>query len=292
MRYRTVDLNAALGDRFGAFKLLGKGGEGAVFSAWDRVRKHDVALKLTRDTRDPGLHERFEREYHILATTRSPLLVSVYGHGQTVIRLEDGSEHDHLWYAMEKCHSSVRQSFQHLDLARRLSIVLQMLDGLALLHVKNIAHRDIKPENLFLTNAGGKPQVKIGDFGIATVTRVAPNASGGTIFGSPAYLAPERWQGDQDADWRPADQYAAGITLFEILSGGTMPLDFSSGEHRGHERSAIRPLLIPERRGRKVPEVDKVIAQMLSKRPERRFPDLAACKRELGAALAMEGLGS
>jgi serine/threonine-protein kinase len=291
MRYRAPDLHAALGERFGAFKLLGKGGEGAVFSVWDRVQKQDVALKLTRDTKGPGVAQRFEREYQILATTRSPRLVRVYRHGRATIALEDGSSQAHFWYTMEKCDSSVRQSYKQMSLRHRLDIVLQMIDGLALLHAKNIAHRDIKPENLFLTNAAGRPQVKIGDFGIATVTRVAPNSVGGMIYGSPVYLAPERWRGDQDADWRPADQYAAGITLFEILSGGTLPLDFSGGELRGHERSAVRPLLIPELRGKRVGEVDKVIAQMLSKPPSWRFQDLAECKRELLAALAMEGLG-
>jgi serine/threonine-protein kinase len=293
MRYRISDLDAALGERFGAFKLLGKGGEGAVFSVWDRVQKQDVALKLTRDTRESGLTERFEREYQILATTRSPRLVTVYRHGQATITMGDGSSQNHFWYTMEKCDSSVRQSFKQHGLRYRLEIALQMIDGLALLHAKNIAHRDIKPENLFLTGAGGKPQVKIGDFGLATVTRVAPNSTGGgTVYGSPAYLAPERWQPNQDADWRPADQYAAGITLFEILSGGTFPLDFSGGELRGHERSAVRPLHIPELRGKRVVEVDKVVEQMLSKQPAWRFRELAECKRELLAALAMEGLGA
>ncbi|MEZ4300196.1 MAG: serine/threonine-protein kinase [Polyangiaceae bacterium] len=280
-----------MGDRFGAFKLLGRGGEGAVLSAWDRVRKHDVALKLARDTGEAGLWERFEREYQILATTRSPLLVTVYSHGKVTLRPAGGEPDDHFWYTMEKCACSLRQSLRTLDLSARLSVALQMLDALSLLHVKDIAHRDIKPENLFLASAGrSSPQVKIGDFGIATLTRVAPNSTGGTVYGSPVYVAPERWREDSDGDWRPADQYAAGIVLFEILSSGALPLDFSGGERRGHERSGVRPLPIPERRGRRTPEVDKVIGQMLAKRPDSRFRDLAECKRELLAALAMDGV--
>lgn len=292
MKYRTADLDTALGERFGSFKILGSGGEGAVFSVYDRVQKLDMALKLTRDTGEPGMMERFDREYQILATTRSPRLVTVYRHGRAVVRTDDGVAHNHFWYTMEKCDSSVRKSYAQLDLSSRLQIVMQMLDGLSLLHAKNIAHRDIKPENLFLTIAGRGAQVKIGDFGIATTTRFAPNTAGGYIHGSPAYLAPERWHDAGDADWRPADQYAAGVTLFELLSNGTMPLDFSSGHRRGHERSAVRPLVIPELRARKVPEVDKVVAQMLHKTPGWRFQDLAECKRELGAALALDGIDS
>jgi serine/threonine protein kinase len=289
MEYRIPDLEAALGHRFAVFKLLGQGGEGAVYAVWDRWQKRDVALKLARDTRDPGLADRFEREYQILATTRSPRLVTVYRRGQDVIRLPDGSRQNHFWYSMEKCCSSVADALARLDLRRRLALVMDMLDGLSLLHTKNIAHRDIKPENLFLCAGAGRPEVKIGDFGIATVTRVAPNAVGGTVHGSPAYLAPERWQGDQSADWRPADQYAAGVTSFQILSRGAMPLDFSNGHRRAHELGEVLPLRVPELRGRRVPEVDKVLAAMLRKRPEQRMPDVAGCKRELGAALAMEG---
>ncbi len=290
MKYRTADLDAALGERFGSFKLLGSGGEGAVYAVWDRVQKQDLALKLTRDTGEPGLQERFDREYQILATTRSPRLVVVYRYGSAMIRAEDGLVYKHFWYTMEKCDSSVRRSFGQMDLAKRLEIVMQMLDGLALLHAKNIAHRDIKPENLFLTLVNRMVQMKIGDFGIATTTRFAPNSETGWIRGSPNYLAPERWLNSGDADWRPADQYAAGVTMFEILSNGEMPLDFAGGVRVGHERSGIRPLLIPERRGRKVPGVDQVLAQMLSKKPGWRHADMAECKRELETALLMDGV--
>ena len=63
MNYRTADLAAALGERFTSFKLLGQGGEGAVFAVYDRSRKEDIALKLTLDTGEPGLAERFEQVF-------------------------------------------------------------------------------------------------------------------------------------------------------------------------------------------------------------------------------------
>jgi len=290
MTYRASDLAAALGSRFVGFQKLGQGGEGAVFAVYDRVRKEDLALKLTRDTGEPGLSERFEREYQILAVTRSDRLVRVHNHGHAVIRVEDGNIWPHFWFSMEKCDSSVRKSFRQMILRDRLTLVLQMLDGLALLHAKNIAHRDIKPDNLFLMTATRGISVKIGDFGIATTTRFAPNLEDGMIHGSPRYLAPERWTNSGGADWRPADQYAAGITMYEILSNGDLPLDFSGGELRGHQRSGVRPLMIPERRGRPVTRVDQVIAQMLAKKPDWRHTDVAECKRELETALLMDGV--
>lgn len=290
MIYRAADLAVALGDRFAGFKTLGQGGEGAVFAVYDRSRKEDIALKLTFDTGEAGLAERFEREYQILAVTRSDRLVRVFNHGRASVRMEDGNLYPHFWFSMEKCDSSVRKSFKQMVLQDRLTLVLQMLDGLALLHAKNIAHRDIKPDNLFLASVPRGVSMKIGDFGIATTTRFAPNSETGWIRGSPNYLAPERWLNSGDADWRPADQYAAGVTMFEILSNGEMPLDFAGGVRVGHERSGIRPLLIPERRGRKVPGVDQVLAQMLSKKPGWRHADIAECKRELETALLMDGV--
>jgi eukaryotic-like serine/threonine-protein kinase len=286
-----TDLDAALGERFASFKLLGKGGDGAVFAAWDRVRKADLALKVMRDLGAPGLPERFEREYQILAATRDDHLVAVHDHGQVTIGCEDGRR-NHFWYTMERCDSSVRTSFQRMPLPVRLAVALQLLDGLSLLHVKMIAHRDIKPDNLFLVSTRSGPRVKIGDFGIATVARLAPNAAFGHLSGSPPYLAPERWSDDEDADWRPSDQYAAGVTLYEILSGGVLPLDFSGGYRRGHQRSGIRPLQIPELGGRRLHTVDQVVARMLGKRPEARFAGVADCKRELTAALANDGAAS
>jgi serine/threonine-protein kinase len=296
MTCSPTDLDAALGERFASFKLLGKGGDGAVFAAWDRVRKADLALKIMPDTGEAGLAERFEREYQILAATRDDRLVAVFDHGQVRIGGTEGEgegarERGHFWYTMERCDSSLRSCFVRMELGGRIAVVLQLLDGLALLHAKLIAHRDIKPENLFVVGTRTGARIKIGDFGIATVARLSPNAAFGHHSGSPPYLAPERWSGDAEAeaDWRPSDQYAAGVTIYEILSGGVMPLDFSGGYRRGHLRSGVRGLLIPELGGRPTGSVDQVVARMLGKRAEARFGSVAECKRELTAALANDG---
>lgn len=283
-------LDAALGERFAGFKLLGRGGDGAVFATWDRVRKADLALKVMRDVGAEGLPERFEREYRLLAAIRDAHLVTVHDHGQCPIGLASGGAQNHFWYTMERCESSLRGSFQRFSLPERIGIVIQLLDGLALLHARMIAHRDIKPDNLFLVTTRQGPRIKIGDFGIATVSSAAPDADHGLHSGSPPYLAPERWSGLDDADWRPSDQYAAGVTLYEILSGGALPLDFSGGYRRGHERSGVRPLHIPELGGRRLLTVDQVMARMLAKRSELRFASVADSKRELTAALAHDGV--
>jgi serine/threonine protein kinase len=295
IRYTTAMLEPAF-PRFGNFKLLGQGGEGAVLAAWDRVRKMDLALKLMRDSGDEDVGERFEYEYQTLASSRSDRLVRVFDHGMEDLEGPGESAVRHYWYTMEKCESNVRASFQRMALAQRVDTGMQMLDGLAFLHAKGIAHRDIKPENIFLVRG---TQIKIGDFGLARPQHAAMEDSDvvllGDVMGSPPYLAPERWVGVQDADWRPSDQYAAGVTMFELLSAGRMPIDFGETQDsyfRAHLGGRLHPLRVPELGPRGLTAVDAALARMMAKRPEMRFPDMAECKRELGAALALEGVGT
>lgn len=291
-KYPIRVLEAVL-PRFANFTMLGQGGEGAVFAVWDRIRKADLALKLMRDTGDSDLAERFEHEYGILASSRSERLVRVYDHGAVSIATSSGAPARHYWYTMETCESSVRSTLRRMSLAQRVAVGMQMLDGLAFLHAKGIAHRDIKPDNIFLV-AG--TQVKIGDFGLATPNQAAvvvERTAFGVIAGSPPYLAPERWVGVQDADWRPSDQYAAGVTIYELLSGGRAPLDFGDTREtcfRAHLAARVYPLQVPELGAKPLPSVDWVLARMLAKRPEARYRELAECKRELSAALALDGV--
>ncbi|EYF00159.1 serine/threonine-protein kinase [Chondromyces apiculatus] len=283
--YTRADLDAAL-PRFSGFRMLGRGGEGAVFVAYDWTRKEDVALKLMRAGDDPVLWERFEREYSILASSRAANLVQVFASGHGQVRLQDGSVQHHFWYTMEICETTLRKVYRGMDLEQRIDLMRQMLNGLAYLHAKNVAHRDIKPANLFLVKGN---QLKIGDFGLATVTKV-PTSTGGMVSGSPPYLAPERWLGDQEDDWRPSDQYAAGVTAFELLSCGAPPLDFNGGTMQAHLSGAVNRLVIPELPRQGLFSVNAVLQRMLAKRPEDRYPDLAECKRELDAALAQDAV--
>lgn len=285
----TPDALDAAFNRFANFKMLGRGGEGAVFSVWDRVRKMEVALKLMKDTGATDLSERFEHEYGLLASSRSNRLVTVYDYGQVEIMMTDGTAPNHYWYSMEKCESNLRRELRGMALPVRVEVALQLLDGLAFLHAKGIAHRDIKPDNTFLVKGS---QVKLGDFGLAQPSSSGGGGSGsGLVMGSPPYLAPERWTGRQDEDWRPSDQYAAGVTLFELLSLGAAALPFGNDMRScfmAHQSGAVYALVIPELRMRSFPSVDRVIGRMLAKRPGERYPDIAQCKRELTAALAQD----
>jgi serine/threonine-protein kinase len=179
-----------------------------------------------------------------------------------------------------------------MPLSRRVTVCLQMLEGLAFLHAKDIAHRDIKPDNMFLVNGS---DIKIGDFGLARISRKAAHGTSATtagqFMGSPPYVAPERWVNFSDTDWQSSDQYAAGVTIFELLSAGEMALIFGTTLAsccEAHQSGHVYSLRIPELCGRAVESVDEVIRRMLAKAPQQRYPDIAACKLELTAALVQE----
>lgn len=291
----TVDALERAFNRFSEFTLLGEGGFGSVFSVWDHVRTQYVALKITREGGDSGWRKRFVQEYDILRVVHSPRLVMVYDASVSRIDVRGGGIVDHLWYTMERCTSCVESELPRLGLADRARLCIEMLDGLAILHERNIAHRDLKPKNLFLARDGG---LKIGDFGLAkdTSTSATQETPAGKCLGTFEYLAPERWHGGDEAatDWRPSDQYAAGITIYQLLSRGRDPLDF--GERNvfaclnAHLHGAMQPLRVPETSCASLREIDRVVARMLAKDPARRHPTIARCKRELESAFKLHDL--
>jgi hypothetical protein len=291
-QYAAEKISGAL-VRFSNFSMLGASGLGAVFSAWDRVRKQNVALKIIRN--DIGHTARlFEQEYQILASRRHPQLVRVYDIGTCEIKMADGSIFEHLWYTMQLCSKSLASSFQSMVPAARSAAMLQVLDGLSALHEQGIAHRDIRPTNLFMTEQNS---VKIGNFGLTSGILVSGLSSiaDGIVLGAPQYLAPERWEralAPYD-DWKLSDQYAAGITLFEILSRGGHPLDLKDASidkcYNAHLRGNVRPLIVPELPGARFPAIDAIIDRMTKKDASARYSNLPVCRLELETALARDG---
>ena len=289
-------------DGFADFRLIAENINGGVFSVWDLDGSKRVALKLVRDTGDPDVNTRFFREYDILHSNPDERLVEVFRRGMVRIRMTFGIL-NHYWFTMELCESDMNASMVTMSLTERIRVTCQMLEALSFLHIKQIAHRDIKPENIFLV--GNK--VKIGDFGIAKAANVATAATH-TNLGTPQYLAPERWSGGfPDADWRPSDQYAAGVTIYQILSRGAFPLEFGDSVQRAdwqrvrdiHQLGNFRPLTIPERPPRRAtqaapavsfPALDNVLGRMMEKDPQERYPDIRSCNLAYRAALAQYGL--
>lgn len=191
---------------------LGRGGWGVVLEGRHRGLARDVAIKqLPRAfAADPAVRARFVAEARLLASLDHPHIVPVY----------DYVEADGLCLlVMEKLPGGTvwsRFTSAGVTAEAACALVLAASAGLHAAHQQGILHRDVKPENLLFSAAGA---VKVTDFGIAKVVGGADTMAtrAGEVLGTPAYMAPEQAQA---GELSPAtDVYAAGVMLYELLSG-------------------------------------------------------------------------
>ncbi|MEV7541676.1 serine/threonine-protein kinase [Streptomyces sp. NPDC089915] len=191
---------------------LGHGGSGEVWRAHDRTLGRDVAVKVLLEfDASEELLGRFRREAEIGARLRHPGLTVVHDTGRhgkrlfIVMELLEG----------EDLSRRIRAHPAGLPLPEVLDLGLQAARALAAAHAQGVVHRDLKPANLFLLTEG---RLKICDFGIArTSDATAALTATGRVFGTPVYMAPEQWRGEQVG--ASCDMYALGGTLHALLTG-------------------------------------------------------------------------
>jgi serine/threonine-protein kinase len=204
-------------DKWRIDQLIAVGGMASVYAATHRNNKR-VALKLLHPELcgDKDVRQRFLSEGYAANIVEHEGAVSVLdddvlpdGAAFLVMELLDGETLEHRWERKGK----------HLPLGEVLAFADQLLDVLSAAHAKQIVHRDIKPENLFLTRTG---QLKVLDFGIARVFESQKSKSqtrAGTVMGTPAFMAPEQARARWDEVDGRTDLWAAGATMFTLLSG-------------------------------------------------------------------------
>jgi len=195
--------------------VLGMGGMGVVYRAWDNELGELVAIKTLRmdaALAEPAALDRFKQEIRLARKITH----------RNVVRTHDLGEVDGLYFiTMEYVEG---QSLKHLIQARgslpvnvALTVGKQLCRALEVAHEQGVIHRDIKPQNLIVEPSG---TLKVMDFGIA---RLAKRSEGmtqaGMALGTPEYMAPEQLLGTE-VDFR-ADLYATGAVLFESLTGRT-----------------------------------------------------------------------
>lgn len=193
--------------------VLGQGGMGTVYRAFDVAIHRQVAIKtINKSMLDPidlqYALTRFRHEAQAVGRLTHPRIAAIYDYGEDV---------EIAFIVMELVNG--HSLFQHMQQQARFSLkeigemVRQLLDGLAYAHSHGVTHRDVKPSNILINDDG---RIKISDFGIAriessTLTQV------GEIMGSPGYMAPEQFLGtDVDAS---SDLYSVGIIAYELLVG-------------------------------------------------------------------------
>jgi eukaryotic-like serine/threonine-protein kinase len=224
--------------------------------------------------------QRFLREARIMAALEH----------RNIVRCFDSGEAGGLLYlAMELVDGTdMRQRVKDrgpLDVKASVRLTMHVLDGLAHAHSKGFVHRDVKPGNLLIDGPKKGRMAKLADFGLARAYNEC-NISGltmqGEVGGTPGFMAPEQVTHYRDA--KPAaDQYAAGATLYYLLSGQHV-LDFASNATAQLVQIVAEERIpICQRRADVPAGLEAAIMKALSREPENRYHDVAALKEVLKA---------
>ncbi len=264
--------------RFLVLELLGKGGMGVVYSAYDPDLDRKVAIKLLRaGTASEDNRARLLREAQAMARIKHPNVIAVH---------EVGTRDEHVYVAMELVDGGTLREWRwkaERSVREILDVFAQAGRGLAAAHGAGLVHRDFKPDNVLMSGDGG---VLVTDFGLVTTLAaaraeepidVAPSAvplsedltRTGAILGTPTYMAPEQFAGTSSAR---SDQFAFCVALYEALYGerpfpGASFVELQANVLAGN---------LNESPGANVPSwLRRVVMRGLAVDPEARYPSMA-----------------
>jgi len=263
-----LTLGARFAGRYDVMEVLGSGGMGVVYRAYDREVGETVAIKALRpglEALDPTMLERFKQELRLARRITH----------RNVVRTYDLGEVDGVYYiTMEYVHgttvAALIQEAGRLAVPATLTIGKQLCRALEVAHEEGIIHRDIKPQNLMVDPAGF---LKVMDFGIARLAeaRSEPGkglTTAGVLVGTPQYMAPEQILGGS-VDAR-TDLYAVGAVLFECLTSrhvydapSVMALMARHVDTNPPDPVSLNPEVPPA--------LGRVILRALARRPEDRW---------------------
>lgn len=272
--------------------LLGEGGMGIVYQAYDPMLERNVAIKVLKPGLPQALRHRFLAEARHGARLAHPHLARVYDLG---IELDTGLD----WFAMEFLQGRDLETLLQRARLKRLRLPTTLvgvvfdhvLDALQHAHDAGLVHRDVKPANIFVARRPGHDTIsaKLLDFGVALDRRRDPDNT--DICGDPRYVAPEQILGEPDTNNR-ADIYAAGISLFEALAGWH-PMESVIGQGtqaliQAHCEGELPPLsaALPGHWSATMRAgLEDVVRIACSKQASHRFTSAAAMRKALKRAL-------
>jgi len=277
--------------RYEALTLIGRGGMGRVYRAWDPRLKRRVALKFIHSDRQNAA-ERFIHEAQAQAQVSHPHVCAVY---------ETGVVDDKPYIAMELIEGpSLETVGEELDLRTKISVTHSVALALHAAHRRGLIHRDVKPSNIMLgSNCDGRLDVKVVDFGLSipflheTQSYDTDNHESPTIdtpdrqwkiAGTPSYMAPEQALGLEERLDARTDVYGLGCTLYELLvgrppltAGTTMELLLKVMSEEPPSPRSLDPS-IPA-------EVEAIVLRCLRKDARDRYPTALALAEDLEAFL-------
>jgi serine/threonine protein kinase len=295
-------MTSLIGQMFGKYRieaLVGDGGMGTVYRAYDTDLERPIAIKLMHAhyARQPEFRARLRQEALTAAKLDHPSIVKIYDFADTpggaYIAMEfisGGSLRSHL--------QRLQARQRYLPLAQALQIGAQIAEALEYAHLKGVVHRDVKPGNIILKKltrpeeTGEQPfRAVLTDFGLVRLINGDRITQSGMTLGTPIYMSPEQCQG-HELDGR-SDLYSLGVVLYELFTNH-LPFDFKNLSEALHAHlNGIMPPLAQVYRPELPQLIDSLLQTTLAKSPDERFhsgSDMADALRS--AALSLEGLAT
>ncbi|MCX7972233.1 MAG: serine/threonine protein kinase [bacterium] len=245
-------------------KLLGRGATSNVYLV-SKDNKYFAAKVFQH--KDPELIERFKREIEILKQIKHVNIIQIFDYGES-----NGTPYLILEYLEGKTFDEV---YPNLTILQKIDVIIEVSNALNYLHNKGIIHRDIKPENILVDKDLKK--VKLTDMGISKIVYWRPITHDGQILGTPAYMAPELFEGVTSDP--KIDIYSLGIMMYEIFTH-RLPFDGTPSEiiiKHIKEIPTLPTLLNPD-----IPtQLEKIIMKCIEKNPERRYKSVSKIIEDL-----------
>src|SRR5215813_6705446 len=301
------DTQSYSGEMIGAYRLievLGRGGMGTVYLAYDTRLGRRAALKLlpSRLVNDPERAHRFQREARLVSALNHPNIITIYDFGQ---------ENERYYIVSEFVEGCTLRNFvgsPDVSLNQILDLVAQVASALEAAHAAGIVHRDIKPENIMLRPDG---YAKVLDFGLAKLTE--PESGGdeartdisglssdfetraGMVLGTVNYMSPEQARG-QKVDGR-SDLFSLGVVLYELVTGHR-PFGGKTWHHTIVAITDAEPPPITSDMQGAPAALQEIIYRVLSKDREQRYQtarallaDIQTLQGELAADTRIQRIG-
>ena len=266
------DNAASVSRRYRILGLVGEGGMGRVYRAFDRLLGIEVALKQLVLLSPQDLHlGTLAEEFRTLCTLHHPNIVRVFDYGF--------DSQGQPFYTMELLHDAqpLLSFAQGRPAEAQLELVVQLLHAVAYLHRHGVVHRDLTPGNVLVVMRDEGAVVKLVDFGLA---QDVAHGNGASVAGTLPYMAPELFRGEPASE--RSDLYAVGVMAYQMLTG-SYPFPVERGAAKLlNDILVATPDLSPLS-----PALRPVLGRVLHKAPTHRQADAAALLRELLAAAAL-----
>jgi serine/threonine protein kinase len=271
-----VVVGEVLAGKYRVERVIGEGGMGVVVAAKHLQLDSLVALKFITQNKGQAV-ERFVREARSAVRLKSEHVARVSDVGT----FENGMPYMVMEYLEGRDLNSVLSASGPLPIADAVGYVVQACEAIAEAHALGIVHRDLKPHNLFLaTGVGGRPKVKVLDFGISKATGSELVLTKSTeIVGTPVYMAPEQLRSARDVDSR-ADVWAIGVVLYELLTG-RLPFEAETLPQLCTMVLSETPRAPGVHRPEIPPALSEAVMRCLKREPRERYADVAGLVADL-----------